>query len=286
MVDALKTFAELVAQTPDNTSQLISAQDVREYLYALPLDLIEVEQEDDFLVVMTDGVWVDVPTLFPTPITEVARAWIANANSQLVPDFTASVTVDPALVRGLQYAVSVIAEKVGVAAPLTANYDFQNGDGAPAAGDIDFHSNLVQCQVAHVDKDGTDQQAALEATEVGDFLNFSGILQRVTSVVPDVTFVTMGYASAPRPNPVNDQQFQILRTGGSPYEMRMTSAGVQFAQIRDFEIGSTAALMAIQEFASFRPFDQEPLSFQIRPVGHSTDLTVKYAEHRVFGVLV
>lgn len=290
MVDSLRTFSELLAQVPDNTSQLITAQDVREYLYALPLDLIEVQESDRFTAVMTDGVWVDIPTLMPSPTIEVARAWIADANNKLVPNFTATVDVDPALVRGVSYTPAAIVEKLGVSEPLTGNWANIDGDGAPAVGDINWHSNETQCRVSHTDDDGGDRQVELEATEVGDYLNAGGIFRQCTAVVLNAGDVEFTFASTPRPTPTGGGDptpaFQILRTGASPYELRVTQGGSQIGLVRSFELSSSASLITANEFAAFLPADLSPWSFEIRPIGHSTDIDVLDAQHRIFGVLV
>lgn len=289
--EVLQTFAQLLAAFPDNTSNLIVPVAERDSLWALPLDFGEIQEDSSFAIPMTDGVWADIPTLMTSAVLDVGRAWDADANNKLIPIWTDFITVNDPTNRGVSYTLSAVVEKAGVLAPFGGNWRFADGDGAPAAGDINFHSNETQARWSHTDDDGGDRQAELESIQIGDILNNAGIWRQVTAdPVLNAADVEYTFLSIPRPEPTGGGDTalasQILRTGDSPYELRVTSGGVQQGQTRSFAVSESAQFISLNEFGQYNAALRLPWSFEIRPVGHSNDLTALFALHRTFGVLI
>ena len=104
MVDTLRHLAEARALLPDNASNLVSPQDVREYLLALEPDRggYSLEVDDGPAVIALDqGVWTEinattVPGILP-PTTAVR--WTNDGLSRPVPDWGPDVTVPAGFLR-------------------------------------------------------------------------------------------------------------------------------------------------------------------------------------------
>ena len=100
MAETLKYGNELLAQFPDNQSQLIKPQDVRDLVVSQRTGGAIVTNTTEFVVPMTDGVPVAINPLLPNP-NPAGVLWAIDANNRAFPNYGAAI---PSLVIPAGYA--------------------------------------------------------------------------------------------------------------------------------------------------------------------------------------
>jgi hypothetical protein len=113
MVDNLYTFDQIRAALPDNTSNLISPENVRSSVLSLAVDAGEVGDDTPFLMALTAGVPLNLNATAPSATSEVLRGWTVDGNNALVNDLAATFTIAPGLTRGLSITFAAIVENAG-----------------------------------------------------------------------------------------------------------------------------------------------------------------------------
>ena len=73
MVDSLRTFSQLIANLPDNTSGLVSPQDIREAVIAGIVDMGVVSDGADWTLTLSADTWTDIPSNSTGPALDVGQ---------------------------------------------------------------------------------------------------------------------------------------------------------------------------------------------------------------------
>lgn len=133
MADTLKYIDEALAGVPDNTSGLVTPQDVRELALSGIADGASLYEYDPFTIPFVGlGVPVDIPLLLPSLVSLVSIGWLVDVNGHLVPDWPASIIVPVGHTRALTLSSIIVATKQGGG---TGDYAFRfTKDGTPLAG--------------------------------------------------------------------------------------------------------------------------------------------------------
>jgi len=136
--EVLRTAAELLADLPDNTTQLIQPVNTRNMVIGLASDIGSLESGATFTVPIVSGTPVVINALIPAPDFD-GRPWILDGSQAFIPDWAAiGVSVLGPLNRLLDLRAIIIAEKAGGGSDT---YDFQFHAGGIPIGQtitVDF----------------------------------------------------------------------------------------------------------------------------------------------------
>lgn len=125
--ESLLTLAEVLASLPDNNSNLIDPLDHRNEVISLVNDVAFLEEDDPFVIPITDGVFVSINLQLVTP-EFLGNGWSLDGNNAFFTDFGV-VTINPGLERLLSMQCSILLNKQGGG---TSDYTFQfHVAGAP-----------------------------------------------------------------------------------------------------------------------------------------------------------
>lgn len=109
MAATLKTFQEVMNDLPDNSAQLISAEDLRSAVLSTTVDRGQIFGDPDLspwtVPIPAAGTWVDIPTAIGGTILGDALFWRQNGSGQLVYNYPADwppTVVPPGYVREVQ----------------------------------------------------------------------------------------------------------------------------------------------------------------------------------------
>jgi len=169
VADSLRTFAQLIANVPDNTSGLVSPQDIREAIISGLSDGGSVADDADWTLTLASDTWTDIPSNSTGPALAAALLWIKDGSDRLVPDWANQYTVAAALERGAEVIARVRATKTGAAQP----YQFRvvrDGSVVGAAVDATISSTTtasVSFSVADSYVVADEEPWSLEAQAVG-----------------------------------------------------------------------------------------------------------------------
>lgn len=109
--EELLSSAELLANIPDNTSQLVDPLDIRNLVIGLPPDSIIAEDETPFTIPIVTGTPVVVNNLLPSPAVTQAH-WMLDGNQAFIPDW-AGIIVNSGLTRIVNLTAVLSVSKVG-----------------------------------------------------------------------------------------------------------------------------------------------------------------------------
>ena len=155
MADNLYTYDQIRAALPDNTSNLISPENVRSACLSLAADAGEVGDGGPFLMVLDAGVPSNVNAADPAANSEILRGWAVDGNNALISALSGEFTIQPGTERGVSITAAVVGHKL---LNNAATYTFRILKGAvPVA---------VQSYVVEDLATAGDQLFALNALEI------------------------------------------------------------------------------------------------------------------------
>lgn len=109
MVDNLYTFDQIRSSLPDNSSNLISPENVRSSVLSAVADVGEVGDDSIWTLALAAGVPTNVNLASPAPTSEVLRGWAVDANDALVPDWV-GFTIAGGLERSVSMVFTIVAQ--------------------------------------------------------------------------------------------------------------------------------------------------------------------------------
>ena len=159
MVEVLRTAAELLADLPDNTSQLIQPVNNRNMVVGLATDIGVLEEETPFSIPIIDGTPVIINPLLPAPTFD-GRPWVLDGGQAMFADWAAiGVSVLGPLDRLIDLRAYVVLLKQGGG---VGTYDFQFFTGGiPLAQPITLEIGITQEQITLFSDDLYDHFTAL-----------------------------------------------------------------------------------------------------------------------------
>ncbi len=113
MADNLLTFPEIRAALPDNTSNLISPNNVRSATLSAVPDVGEVGDDTAFVLALVAGVPTNLNAASPAPVASLLRGWAVDGNAALFSDLAAEFTIAPGHVRGVSVSVVIVGQNAG-----------------------------------------------------------------------------------------------------------------------------------------------------------------------------
>lgn len=134
MTDVLYTFPEIRAAIPDNTSNLISPENVRSALLSVAADVGEVGDDTAFVLALAAGVPTNLNVNLPNPSFSTLRGWTVDGNAALVSDLDAEFQIAPGHVRGVQISAVIVCQNDGIADDV---YTFDLLKGVVVVGTVD-----------------------------------------------------------------------------------------------------------------------------------------------------
>ncbi len=143
--EVLRTAAELLADLPDNTSQLIQPVNNRNMVVGLATDFGVLEEDNPFTIPVIDGTPVSINAVLPAPTFE-GRPWQLDGSQAMFADWsTIGVAVLGPIDRLMDLRAYIVLEKAGGG---VGDYDFQFFTGGiPLANVITLEIGAAQEQI-------------------------------------------------------------------------------------------------------------------------------------------
>ncbi len=189
--ETLSTAAELLAQFPNNTSQLVIPVNNRNGIVSGGIDIAFVSESFEPAVVISptlDPVDTNVNAIFTGAADTAFRFWEMDGNGRLSNNFADSVIVGDPTTRMLEVKIGGLFRRQPALVPATFGglYQYKTADGIPAAGIINGNSDLVTHRVNYVDDGGNDLTAQWQDLTPGDVVNIGGILYSIITTIQNL----------------------------------------------------------------------------------------------------
>ena len=139
--ETLLSIAQLIANTPDNTTGQIDALDLRNILVSLANGVGGLEAQDNFSVPIDAGVWVSLNDIAVNGAGNADvvsnNGWKQDANGAWIPDYT-GVNLTPGVLRLVTIATSGDLDKQGGGSDTYEFQYFVGGIGVGRLGSTEY----------------------------------------------------------------------------------------------------------------------------------------------------